>query len=236
MPLTQMKKLIIDEVKPTRMNVQLVDRSTKQAHGIVEDVFIKVNKFLIPVDFVILDIDEDASVPMIFEWPFLTTPRALIDVPKGELIMRVDGEQATFTVLTNEAPLPTSQPKDQVNYIVEKKVEEGNKKEVHQRHEESKPKVKMEKPKKVLEQMPPYAKFLKETLSKKLSEDEPVTLTEECNAIIQKNLPPKLKDPRSFSIPRGKTTIEKVLCDVGASINVMPLTLMNKLGIDEVKL
>ncbi|XP_061360938.1 sugar transporter ERD6-like 4 [Gastrolobium bilobum] len=49
--------------------------------------------------------------------------------------------------------------------------------------------------------MPSYAKFLKETLSKKrkLKEDEPVTLIEECSAIIQKNLPPKLKDPGSFS-------------------------------------
>ncbi|XP_061355045.1 uncharacterized protein LOC133299591 [Gastrolobium bilobum] len=63
----------------------------------------------------------------------------------GELIMRVDGEQAIFKVLINEAPpLPASQPKNQVNYITEKKVEEGNKKEVHQLHEEHKPNVKME--------------------------------------------------------------------------------------------
>ncbi|XP_061355202.1 uncharacterized protein LOC133299730 [Gastrolobium bilobum] len=87
--------------------------------------------------------------------------------------------------------------------------------------------------------MPSYAKFLMETLSnkRKLTEDEPVTLTEECSAIIQKNMPPKVKDPGSFSIPCtiGKTTIEKVLCDLGASINVMPLSLMKKLGINEVK-
>ncbi|XP_061338911.1 uncharacterized protein LOC133285665 [Gastrolobium bilobum] len=74
-----------------------------------------------------------------------------------------------------------------------------------------------------LEQMPSYAKFLKETLSKKrkLTEDEPVTLTEECSVILQKNMPPKLKDPGSFSIPCiiGKTTIERVLCDLGASVN-----------------
>ncbi|XP_061356067.1 uncharacterized protein LOC133300524 [Gastrolobium bilobum] len=90
-----------------------------------------------------------------------------------------------------------------------------------------------------LEQMPSYAKFLKETLSKKrkLTEDKPITLTEECSAILEKNMPPKLKDPRSFSIPCtiGKTTVERVLCDLGASINVMPLNLMKKLGINEVK-
>ncbi|XP_061340017.1 uncharacterized protein LOC133286600 [Gastrolobium bilobum] len=74
-----------------------------------------------------------------------------------------------------------------------------------------------------LEQMPSYAKFLKETLSKKrkLTENEPVTLTEECSVILQKNMPPKLKDPGSFSIPCiiGKTTIERVLCDLGANVN-----------------
>ncbi|XP_061349268.1 uncharacterized protein LOC133294585 isoform X2 [Gastrolobium bilobum] len=97
----------------------------------------------------------------------LASRRALIDVPKGELIMRVDGEQTIFKVLINEAPpLPASQPKNQVNYIAEKKVEEGNKKEIHQRHEEQKPNVKMEKPKskkkhvktkfKVPESPPPY--------------------------------------------------------------------------------
>ncbi|XP_061371835.1 uncharacterized protein LOC133314374 [Gastrolobium bilobum] len=87
--------------------------------------------------------------------------------------------------------------------------------------------------------MPSYAKFLKETLSKKrkLTEDEPITLIEERSAIIQKNLPNKLKDPGTFSIlcTIGKTPIEKDLCDLGAIINVIPLTLMKKLGIGEVK-
>ncbi|XP_061374281.1 uncharacterized protein LOC133316540 [Gastrolobium bilobum] len=90
-----------------------------------------------------------------------------------------------------------------------------------------------------LEQMPSYAKFLKEILTKKrkLTVEGSTILTEECSAITQKNLPPKLKDPRSFSIPCtiGSMTIERVLCDLGASINVMPLSMMKKLGITEVK-
>ncbi|XP_061371264.1 uncharacterized protein LOC133313865, partial [Gastrolobium bilobum] len=90
-----------------------------------------------------------------------------------------------------------------------------------------------------LEQMPSYAKFLKEILTKKrkLTVEGSTILTEECGAITQKNLPPKLKDPGSFSIPCtiGSMTIERVLCDLGASINVMPLSMMKKLGITEVK-
>ena len=54
-----------------------------------------------------------------------------------------------------------------------------------------------------LEQMPKYVKFMKEILSKKrkLGDYEMVALTEECSAVLQKKLPPKLKDPGSFTIP-----------------------------------
>ncbi|XP_022889018.1 uncharacterized protein LOC111404443 [Olea europaea var. sylvestris] len=75
-----------------------------------------------------------------------------------------------------------------------------------------------------LVQMPSYAKFLKDILSnkRKLDEHETVMLTEECSASIKKMLPPKLKDPGSFT----------VLCP---SINLMPLSMFRILGLGEVK-
>ncbi|XP_061341696.1 uncharacterized protein LOC133288019 [Gastrolobium bilobum] len=136
-------KLGITEVKPTTTTVQMADRSSKQAYGIIEDILVKVVKFIIPVDFVILDIEEDAIIPMIFGRPFLATSGALIDVLKGELILRVDGEQATFKFFDKEVPSFVAQPKDQVYYIGEKKGEDEHDEESSQ---ESKPKVKMEKP------------------------------------------------------------------------------------------
>ncbi|XP_061372980.1 uncharacterized protein LOC133315391 [Gastrolobium bilobum] len=117
MPLFMMKKLGITEVRPTKTIVQLADRSTKQAYGIIEDILVKVDKFIIPVDFVILDIEENSTIPMIFGRPFLATSGALIDVPKGELILRVDGEQAIFKFFDKEVPSPIIQPQDQVYYI-----------------------------------------------------------------------------------------------------------------------
>ncbi|XP_061351131.1 uncharacterized protein LOC133296203 [Gastrolobium bilobum] len=93
-PLSMMKKLGITEVKPINMILQLADCSTKQAYGVIEDILVKVDKFIFPMDFVILDIEEDTIVPMIFGRPFLATFGALIDVPKGELILRVEGERA----------------------------------------------------------------------------------------------------------------------------------------------
>jgi hypothetical protein len=89
-----------------------------------------------------------------------------------------------------------------------------------------------------LAQMPNYAKFLKEVMSKKrkLEEFETVKLTEEC-AILQKKLPQKLKDPDSFNIPYniGGITFDKALSDLGASINLMPLSVFKKLGLGDMK-
>ena len=79
-----------------------------------------------------------------------------------------------------------------------------------------------------LEQMPSYVKFMKDILSKKrkLGDYEMVALSEECSAVLQKKLPPKLRDPGSFTIPCTIESIEemKALCDLGASINLMPLS------------
>ncbi|XP_061347235.1 uncharacterized protein LOC133292799 [Gastrolobium bilobum] len=76
-----------------------------------------------------------------------------------------------------------------------------------------------------LESMPNYAKFMKDLLSKKrkLKEYETVALTEECSAIIQKKLPPKLKDPGSFSIPIaiGNIEVGNTLCNLGANFVIL---------------
>ncbi|MBN8156820.1 hypothetical protein J0J30_22670, partial [Vibrio vulnificus] len=90
-----------------------------------------------------------------------------------------------------------------------------------------------------LTHIPKNAKFLKELVSskKKLEEFATVPLTEECSAIIQRKLPPKLKDPGSFSVPItiGPLEIDKALCDFGASINLMPLSLYHRLNMRELK-
>ena len=90
-----------------------------------------------------------------------------------------------------------------------------------------------------LEQTPSYVKFIKKILAnnKKLSEYETISLLEECSAILKKKLPPKLKDLRSFTIPFsiGNALFRKALCDIGASINLMPLSIFKKLGFREIK-
>ncbi|XP_048229292.1 uncharacterized protein LOC125369922 [Ricinus communis] len=90
-------KLGLGETKPTtRMSIQLVDRSVKHPRGIVENVLVKVDKFIFPVDFVILDMDGENSVAFILGRPFLATSRAIIDVYDGKLELRVGDETVTF--------------------------------------------------------------------------------------------------------------------------------------------
>ena len=77
--------------------------------------------------------------------------------------------------------------------------------------------------------MPSYVKFLKYMLSnkRKFQENEMVSITEECTAILQNMLPLKLNDPSSFSIPCdvGDITISRALYNFGVSVSLMPYSI-----------
>ncbi|KAA3488367.1 Retrovirus-related Pol polyprotein from transposon 17.6 [Gossypium australe] len=96
MPYKMLKQLGLREPKPTKMSYQLTDKSIKYPRVIIEDVLTKVDKFIFPVDFVILDMDEDIEVPMILGRPLLATVRTVIDVGTGELMLRVGDEKITL--------------------------------------------------------------------------------------------------------------------------------------------
>ena len=74
---------------PTTLALQLADISMTQLEGIIEDVLVKVGKFIFPIDFVVIDMEEDKQVPLLLGMPFLATSVALIDVKKRELTLRV---------------------------------------------------------------------------------------------------------------------------------------------------
>ena len=82
MPLSVVKRLILGELTPTTMTLQMVDGALAQPEGILEDVLIKVGKFIFLIDFVVIDIKEDKQVPLLLGRPFLATRAALIDVNK----------------------------------------------------------------------------------------------------------------------------------------------------------
>ncbi|GJY44901.1 reverse transcriptase domain-containing protein [Tanacetum coccineum] len=98
MPLSVWKKLSLPELTSTRMTLELADRSITRPKGVAEDVFVKVEKFHYPADFVVVDYDADPRVPLILGRPFLRTARALIDVYGEEITLRFNDEAITFKV------------------------------------------------------------------------------------------------------------------------------------------
>ena len=87
--------------------------------------------------------------------------------------------------------------------------------------------------------IPQYNKFLKDVVAAKKKEMESMMiLTHECSAIIQRlDVPEKLEDPGCFTLPcaLGPMVFEKCLCDLGASVSVMPLSVAKKLGFTQYK-
>ena len=78
------------------MTLQMEDMTLAHPEGILEDMLIKVGKFVFPMDFEVINIEEDKQVPLFLGRPFLATGAALIDVKKGELTVRVGDEAVHF--------------------------------------------------------------------------------------------------------------------------------------------
>ncbi|GKC82124.1 reverse transcriptase domain-containing protein [Tanacetum coccineum] len=98
MPLSIWKKLSLPKLTPTRMTLELADRSITHPKGLAEDVYVKVGKFHFPTDFVVVDFEADPRVPLILGRSFLRTCRALIDVYGEEITLRVNDEAVTFNL------------------------------------------------------------------------------------------------------------------------------------------
>ncbi|GJY23165.1 reverse transcriptase domain-containing protein [Tanacetum coccineum] len=98
MPLSIWKKLSLPELTPTRMTLELADRSITYPKGLAEDVFVKVGKSHFPTDFVVVDFEANPRVPLILERSFLRTGHALIDVYREEITLRVNNEAVIFNL------------------------------------------------------------------------------------------------------------------------------------------
>ncbi|XP_039145586.1 uncharacterized protein LOC120282806 [Dioscorea cayenensis subsp. rotundata] len=98
MSFTMFRKLGLCDLNQTKMTLQLASDSIRHPRRIINDVLVKVDKFIFPVDFVILDADEDVEVPLILGRLFLATFKALIDVSKGKMTLRVGDEKVIFAL------------------------------------------------------------------------------------------------------------------------------------------
>nr|GFC00193.1 reverse transcriptase domain-containing protein [Tanacetum cinerariifolium] len=92
------KKHSLLKLTPTRMTLELADRSITHPKGVVKDVFVKVGKVYFPTDFMVVDFEADPRVPLILGRSFLRTGRALIDVYGEEITLRVNDKSITFSL------------------------------------------------------------------------------------------------------------------------------------------
>ena len=99
MPLSISKQLSLGELIPTTITLQMADRSMVKPERVLEDLLVTIGKFVFPVDFIILDMEEDSQVPLLLGRPFLATGAALIDMKKGVLTLRVGEEAASFNLI-----------------------------------------------------------------------------------------------------------------------------------------
>ena len=81
-PSSVVRRLSLGELTPTSVTLQIADIFVVKLEGIIENVLVKVGKFIFPIDFVVNNMEEDKHVPLLLRRPFFATGEALIDVKK----------------------------------------------------------------------------------------------------------------------------------------------------------
>ncbi|KAG9458894.1 hypothetical protein H6P81_003402 [Aristolochia fimbriata] len=90
--------LKLGEPQETGITLQFADRSTKIPEGVMEDVLVKIQDFVYPCNFVVLDMEVDKNLPIILGRPFLATTGVIIDCKQGNLTLRLNNDTINFNV------------------------------------------------------------------------------------------------------------------------------------------
>jgi len=96
MPLFMCRRLGELEIMPTRMTLQLVDRSITRPYGVIEDVLVRVKHFTFPANFVVMDICEDNDIPLILGRPFMLSASCVVDIGRKKLEMGFEDQRINF--------------------------------------------------------------------------------------------------------------------------------------------
>ncbi|XP_006574165.1 uncharacterized protein [Glycine max] len=115
------------EVIPTRITLQLADRSITRPYGVIEDVLVRFKHFTFPADFVVMDIEEDAEIPLILGRPFLLTASCVVDMGKGKLEMGIEDQKISFDLFDEEKKLLDQNVCLQVKEFAEEVLKVGTK-------------------------------------------------------------------------------------------------------------
>ena len=98
MPLSMCRRIGNLKIDPTKMALQSADRLITRPYGVMEDVLVKIRHFTFPVDFVIIDIEEDAEITLILGRPFILSVNYVVDMGNDNLEMSIDNQNITFSI------------------------------------------------------------------------------------------------------------------------------------------
>ncbi|XP_023768545.1 uncharacterized protein LOC111917118 [Lactuca sativa] len=96
MPYSFFKKINLPNPRPIQMEIHLANKTVTFPRGISEDLLVKVDKFVFPTDYIMLDMEEDHQVPIILGRPFLNTVGAIVDIRDSKLTLRVGEDSIIF--------------------------------------------------------------------------------------------------------------------------------------------
>nr|GEW78216.1 hypothetical protein [Tanacetum cinerariifolium] len=96
MPCSTFTNLGLGKLAPTKLIIELADKTVKHPKGILENVLVEIDKFVFPIDYIVLDMPEDIKIPLILGRPFLSTTHAKIDVFKRKIALRIRDEKIVF--------------------------------------------------------------------------------------------------------------------------------------------
>ncbi|GJX32908.1 reverse transcriptase domain-containing protein [Tanacetum coccineum] len=192
---------------------------------------------------------------LVLDGPSIPMPPPFINPEEDERVEETltDPEHGEFTIKVPPLLVQKAKPPSQRNYVVHQRDPRHPHipypSRMNQEKQKEKDEVQIHKFWQMFKQLhinitlanaliliPKYQKMLKSLLSnkEKLIELANTPLNENCSAVILKKLPEKLGDPGKFLIPYGFSELKcKALADLGASINLMPLSVWKKLGLPE---
>jgi len=102
MPLSMRRRMGELEIMPTKITLQLADRSITRPYGLIEDVVVRVKHFIFLADFVVMDICEDTDIPVILGRPFMLTASCIVDMGRKKLEMSFEDQKIDFDLFVED--------------------------------------------------------------------------------------------------------------------------------------
>jgi len=109
---------------PTRMTLQLADRSITRPYGVIKDVLVKVKHLIFPADFVVIDIEEDVDILLILGSPFMSTTSCVVDTGKKILQMGIKDQKISFDLFQEDKDPPSQNVCLKLHVMEEKRPKE----------------------------------------------------------------------------------------------------------------